>query len=195
MNAKEVFLIVAFLAGGALLNFGYPVIAQEYSIPVGVEFIIIAYCLVVMLVVPLRMPEVLGIGILAGVLNIVSDATHLATILSMHAPRPALFMALFNLISEPVGILVCFLTFAYLVEKVPSVAPFIATFFATLGSGLAYLAMVFVFNPHLIASQPTFIGAFLSRVLMAAVVNAVLVQVVFMVVESPVKAYLAGPDE
>ena len=195
MNAKEVFLIVAFLATGALLNFGYPVVAAAYGIPVGSEFIIIAYCLVVMLIIPLTMAEVIGIGLLAGVLNIVSDTIHLATIMSMNAPGPALFMALFNLVSEPVGIIVCFLTFAYLSVKVQPVAPFVGTFFATLASGLTYLAMIVLFNPHLLASQPTYLGAFLSRVLLAAVVNAVAVQVIFMVAEKPVRAYLAGPVE
>lgn len=193
MDAKEVFLIIAFLAVGALLNFGYPVVAQALAIPVGVEFVIIAYCLVVMLVVPLRIAEVVGIGILAGVLNILSDVTHLTTILSMHAPRSVLLMALFNLVSEPVGITACFLAFAFLAVRVRQAAPFGAAFLATLASGCAYLAMVFLFNPAMIASQPGFIEAFLYRVVLAAIVNAVVVQVVFMVVGTPVKAYLAGP--
>ena len=118
MNAKEVFLIVTFLAFGALLNFSYPVVAQAYAIPVGIEFVIIAYCLAVMLIVPLRMGEVIGIGILAGVINILSDITHLTTILGMHAPKQVLFMALFNLVSEPVGITVCFLAFLFLAARV-----------------------------------------------------------------------------
>jgi hypothetical protein len=195
MNAKEVFLIVAFLATGALLNFGYPVVAEAYAIPVGIEFVIIAYCLVVMLVVPLRMAEVVGIGVLAGVLNILSNTAHLTTILSMHAPRQVLVMALFNLISEPVGITVCFIAFAYLVTRIRPAAPFAAAFLATLASGLVYLAMVFLINPAMIATQPGFTDAFLYRVAAAAVVNAVVVQLVFLVVEKPVKAYLAGPAE
>jgi energy-coupling factor transport system ATP-binding protein len=193
MNAKEVFLIVALLAVGALLNFGFPVVAEAYAIPVGIEFVIIAYCLVVMLVVPLGMREVIVLGILAGALNILSDTSHLVTILSMHAPRPALFMALVNLISEPVGIIVCFLAFAYLAARIQLAAPFAAAFLATIASGLTYLVMVFLFNPNLIASQPGFTDAFLFRVAAAAVVNAVVVQLVFMIAERPVKAYLAGP--
>jgi hypothetical protein len=195
MNAKEVFLIVAFLALGALLNFGYPVFAQAFGIPVGIEFVIIAYCLVVMLVVPLGIREVIGIGILAGVLNILSDATHLVTIMSLHAPRSALFMALFNLVSEPVGITTCFLAFAFLAVRVRQAAPFAAAFLATLASGCAYLVMILLFNSHLVAAQPAFLEAFGYRVVLAAVVNAVAVQVVFMAVERPVKAYLAGPGE
>lgn len=195
MNAKEVFLIVTFLAFGALLNFGYPVVAQAYAIPVSIEFVIIAYCLAVMLVVPLRMGEVVGIGILAGVINILSDVTHLTTILGMHAQKPVLFMALFNLVSEPVGITVCFLAFFFLAARVRVAAPFAAAFLATLASGGAYLALVFLFNQDLIASQPGFTDAFLFRVAAAAVVNAVVVQVVFMAAEKPVKAYLAGTGE
>jgi hypothetical protein len=193
MNAKEVFLIVVFLAIGALLNFGYPVIAEASGIMVGIEFVIIAYCLVVMLVVPLRMAEVAGIGVLAGVLNILSNAAHLVTLISGHAPWSALSMALSNLISEPVGITVCFLAFSFLAARVRQAAPFAAAFLATLASGLVYLAMVFIFNPAMIAAQPGFTEAFLYRVAAAAVVNAVVVQVVFMLAETPVKAYLAGP--
>lgn len=196
MNAKEVFLIVAFLAIGALLNFGYPLVQVAYAIPVGIEFIIIAYCLIVMLVSPLTMGEVVGIGIFAGFLNIFSSVTHLAVILSMHGPRPELFMALFNLISEPVGIIVCFLTFSFLAMRIPSAAPFAAAFLATLASGLAYLAMVFIFSLlHLVAALPTYPEVFLYRVVLAAIVNAIVVLVIFMVVEKPIKAYLAGPAE
>jgi hypothetical protein len=195
MNAKEVFLIVAFLAIGALLNFGYPVVAGAYAIPVGIESVIIAYCLIVMLVVPLRMAEVVGIGVLAGVLNILSDVTHLTTVLSLHAPRSELFMALFNLVSEPVGIIVCFLVFSFLAARVRQAAPFAAAFLATMASGCAYLVMILLFNPHLVAIQTAYPEAFLYRVVLAAIVNAVVVQVVFMVVETPVKAYLAGPAE
>lgn len=195
MNAKRVFLIIAFLATGALLNFGYPLVQEAYAIPVGIEFVIIAYCLVVMLVAPLKMAEVAGIGIFAGILNILSDVTHLAAILSMHAPRSALFMAFFNLVSEPAGIIVCFLAFSFLAARIRPAAPFAAAFLATLASGLTYLAMVFFSSPHLVAAQPAYGEAFLYRVVLAAIVNAVVVQVVFMVVEKPVNAYLAGATE
>jgi hypothetical protein len=195
MNAKEVFLIVAFLATGALLNFGYPLVQEAYAITVGIEFVIIAYCLVVMLVAPLRMAEVVGIGIFAGVLNILSNVTHLTVILGMHAPRSQLFMALSNLVSEPVGIIICFLAFSFLAARIRPAAPFVAAFLATLASGLTYLAMVFFSNPHFIAAQPTYPEVFLYRVVLAAIVNAVVVQLVFMAVEKPVKAYLAQPAE
>ncbi|MDO9325919.1 MAG: hypothetical protein Q7T80_13300 [Methanoregula sp.] len=195
MNAKEVFLIVTFLATGALLNFGYPLLQQAYAITVGIEFVVIAYCLVVMLVAPLRMTEVLGIGIFAGILNILSDITHVTAILRMHVPRSELLMAVFNLVSEPVGIICCFLAFSFLAVRIRFAAPFAAAFFATLVSGLTYLAMVFFSNPHLIAAQPTYPEVFLYRVVLAAIVNAIVVQVIFMVVEKPVKAYLAGPAE
>ena len=195
MNAKEIFLIVAFLATGALLNFGYPLVQVAYAIPVGIEFVIIAYCLVVMLVAPLKMAEVVGIGILAGVLTTLSTVTHLAVILSMHAPRSELFMAFFNLVSEPVGIIICFLAFSFLAARIRPAAPFAAAFLATLASGLTYLAMVFFSNPHFVAAQPAYPEVFLYRVVLSAIVNAVVVQVVFMGLEKPVKAYFARPAE
>jgi hypothetical protein len=194
MDAKGAYITISFLAIGVFLNFGYPVVAEALSIPVAMEFIIIAYCLVVMLV-PLRMREAVGIGIIAGILTILSDVVHLTTVLSMHASRPALFMALFNLISEPAGITICFLAFAYLAGRIRNGAPFAAAFLATLASGLAYLAMIFLFNPGLIAAQPAYTESFLLRVVTAAVVNAVVVQIMFMAVGRPVKAYLGGLAE
>jgi hypothetical protein len=117
---------------------------------------------------------------------------HLATILSGHAATAAGFMALFNLVSEPVGITVCFLAFAYLAGRIYPVAPFTASFLATLASGFAYLAMVFLFNLGLVATQPGFLGSFISRVLMAAVVNALVVQIIFMGIGRPVKRFLGS---
>lgn len=195
MNAKEVLLTVALLAIGALLNFGYPVVAQAYAVPVGVEAVIIAYCLVVMLVVPLRLAEVAGIGVLAGLLTILSTSTHIAAIIGGQVSWAVLSMALFNLVSEPVGITICFLAFTLLAVRVRQVAPLVAAFIATLASGGAYLVLIILFNPVLISAQPSYPEAFLYRVILAAIVNAVVVQIVFMLVERPVKAYLAGPED
>ncbi|PKG31578.1 hypothetical protein [Methanoregula sp.] len=194
MNAKEVFLVVAFLLAGTLLNIGYPVVAMAYAIPVSIEFVIAAYCLVAMLVVPLRMAEIAAIGILAGILTILSNYVHIVTLISGHASWPALCMAFANLASEPAGIIVCFIAFPCLAARVRAAAPFAAAFLATIASGLTYLALLLLLPPHIPATQPGFLEAFLMRVVIAAIVNAVVVQVVFMVADQPVKRYLAGPD-
>ena len=192
MNVKEAQVTAMILVCGAILNYLYPFLAPAISFPVSVEFVIVAYCLIVLLV-PLRIGEVIGVGILSGFLNILSNPVHVATILGGQSGTAAGFMAFFNLISEPVGIVVCFFAFAYLAGKLRFTSPLVASFIATFASGLAYLLMVFLFNPALPASQPEFLGSFLDRVAVAAVVNAVVVQIVFMAVRRPVKALLAGP--
>jgi hypothetical protein len=194
MNAKEVFLVVAFLLTGTLLNIGYPVVAMAYGIPVSIEFVIAAYCLVAILVVPLRMAEIIGIGILAGILTILSNYVHVVTLISGHASWTALCLALANLVSEPAGIVICFISFSYLAARVRAAAPFAAAFLATMASGLTYLALLLLLPPHIPATQPGFLDAFLFRVVLAAIMNALVVQVVFMGLEQPVKRYLAGPD-
>ncbi|HII99196.1 MAG TPA: hypothetical protein HA272_08105 [Methanoregula sp.] len=193
MNAKEVFLIVTFLLAGTLLNIGYPVVAMAYAIPVSIEFVIAAYCLVAMLAVPLRMAEIAGIGILAGILTILSNYVHIVTLISGHASWKALCMALANLVSEPAGIVVCFISFLYLAARVRATAPFAAAFPATMASGLTYLALLLLLTLHIPTTQPGFLEAFLFRIVLAAIVNAAVVQVVFMVAERPVNRYLAGP--
>ena len=189
MNAKDLLVAAVLLVPGAILNYAYPVIANALSVPAGIEFVIVAYCLVVMLV-PLRVTEVAGIGIVSGILNILSNPTHVATILGGQAATGAGFMAFFNLVSEPVGILVCFFAFAYLAGKIRAVAPFAAAFAATMASGFMYLLAVLLLNPTHIAIQPGFTGSFLLRVAVAAVLNAIVVQVFFMAAGRPVKEYL-----
>jgi hypothetical protein len=193
MNAKEVFLVVAFLLAGALLNIGYPVVAMSYGIPVSIEFVIAAYCLVAILVAPLRITEIAGIGILAGILTILSNYAHIVTLISGHASWPDLCFAFANLASEPAGILACFIAFPFLAARVRAAAPFAAAFLATIASGLTYLALLLLLTPAMLAAQPGFLEAFLLRVLIAAIVNAVVVQLIFMGLEQPVKRYLADP--
>lgn len=184
-------MIVSILLLGAVANYGYPLVANALAIPAGIEFVIVAYCLVVMLV-PLRLREVALIGIASGILNIASNPAHVATLLFGNGATGAGFMALFNLVSEPVGIIVCFVAYAYLAGRIRPAAPFAAAFAATLASGLMYLLAVLLLNPTHIAIQPGFTGSFLVRVAVAAVLNAIVVQLLFMAAERPVQAYLAG---
>jgi hypothetical protein len=55
-------------------------------------------------------------------------------------------------------------------------------------SGLVYLLLVNMFNPGLIASTSGWTGDFLVQVVQVAVVNGLLVQVVFMVAGGRVQA-------
>jgi len=191
MNKNETLVTAAFLVIGAILNYGYPVVAESLSIPAGIEFVIVAYCLVVMLV-SLHLAEVLGIGLFSGILNILSNPVHVATLLGGQIFTTAGFMAFVNLVSEPVGIVVCFFAFAYLAGRVRTGAPFGAAFAATIASGLVYLLVVLYLSPGLMAAQPAFTGSFLFRVTVAAITNAIVVQVLFLAISRPVKKYL-GP--
>jgi hypothetical protein len=192
MNAKKIAMIAATLVTGAILNYCYALLAQLYAIPVRIECVIIAYCLLVMLL-SLRIGDVIGIGILAGILTILSTPSH-SLIFSggqlAIAGDPG--MALFNLVSEPAGILACFLAYACLKQKISTGAEFVTAFLATGISGMVYLLLVNLFDPGLIASTSSFTGDFILQVGQVAVVNGVLVQVLFMVSGSHLRA---GPGE
>lgn len=191
MNAKDTVVTIAILVLGASLNYVYPFIAKALAIPAGIEFVIVAYCLVVMLV-PMSVAEVVGVGIISGILNIISNPAHVATLCGGPVTSSAGILALSNLVSEPVGILVCFFTFAYLAGRLRGGAPFVAAFIATMASGLVYLLAVLLLNPGIIGEQPAYPATFLVRVGVAAIVNAIVVQVLFMAASRPVKTFLNG---
>jgi hypothetical protein len=191
MHAKEALIAITILILGTILNYGYPIVAEALAIPVGIEFVIVAYCLVVMLMT-LRIRQVIMIGILAGILNILSNPAHVTTILGGKIATSAGILALSNLASEPVGILACFFAFAYLAGRTRTGAPFVAAFIATVASGLVYLLVVLLLNPGILASQPGYTGMFLFRVGEAAVANAVVAGVLFQVASGPVKRFLEG---
>lgn len=192
MNAKEALVVAAILIIGAALNFLYPVAAGALSVPVGIEFVIVAYCLVVVLL-PLRLPEVIAIGVISGILNIVSNTYHVAIILGGQAATPAGMMAFVNLVSEPAGIVVCFFAFTYLGSRARTFAPCVAAFTATIASGVVYLLMVLLLDPSQTAGTG-FFASFLTRVLEAAVAACIVVQLVFMAASRPVKVFLEARD-
>jgi hypothetical protein len=191
MNTNEAQAAAAILIAGAVMNYGYALAAQALSIPVGIEFVIVAYCTIVLLV-PLRLSEVLAIGFISGFLNIVTSPAHVATIAGGQAFSSAGLMAFVNLLSEPAGILVCFAAFAWLAGRVRTAAPFAAAFVATAASGLVYLAVIVLLNPGHITDWPAYTAGFLIRVGLAAITNAIIVQVIVLAAGSRVKAFLTN---
>jgi len=179
LNPGKIRIIAAILLAGTVLNYLGARIADAFSLPAGIAFLIVAYCLIVMLL-PLRLAEVVGIGIVSGALTILSDPRHLATILGRQAATAAGLMASFNLVSEPVGIVACLWAYTFLKGKARAGVPFTAAFLAACASGIAYLLMVFVFNPSLVAAQPGYPETFLSRVAETALLTAIVVQVLIM---------------
>jgi len=190
MYTNEAQAAAAILIAGAVMNYGYALAAQALSVPVGIEFVIVAYCTVVVLV-PLRLLEVLAIGIISGFLNIVTSPAHIATIAGGEVFSSAGLMAVVNLLSEPAGILVCFAAFAWLAgSRVRTAAPFAAAFVATAASGLVYLAVIVLLNPGHITDWPAYTAGFLIRVGLAAITNAIVVQAIVLAAGSRVKAFL-----
>ncbi|MEN6611787.1 MAG: hypothetical protein ABFC24_13175 [Methanoregulaceae archaeon] len=190
LKGKKIGIVAAALALGAVLNCTWAVIAKAWAVPVGIEFVIVSYCLLVTLI-SFSLAEVIGIGIISGLLTFLSNPLHAITISGGQVTLASGFsMAFFNMVSEPVGIAACFLAFGYLSGKIRAGAPFLAALLATLASGLAYLLMVYLFNPGLIAAQPGYTGMFLGKVVQVAVVNAVLVQVIFLATTVPVQKFL-----
>lgn len=189
MDGKKIGGIAAALLIGAILNYTWAVVADARGIPVSIEFVIITYCLLVMLV-SFSLPEIVGLGILSGFVTFLSNPLHAITILQGQVILASGFsMAFFNLVSETVGIVACFFVFTFLAGKIRVGVPFFAALIATLASGLAYLVMVFAFNPSHIAAQPDYPGLFLRMVVQVAVVNALMTQGVFFAIDRPVRNF------
>jgi len=188
MSHKKILITAAVLILGAIVNYAWAVFARMYAIPVGAEFVIAAYCLLVVLL-PLSWREALCTGIAAGVLTIVANPNHAIAIEGGQlVMKSGYVLGLANLVSEPVGILVCFFVFAFLAERFRMTAPFIATFIATLASALAYVVLVSTFNPSLHVTDPAWLGDFVVKVGQVALTDAVIVQVFFLLLHERVLA-------
>jgi len=90
-----------------------------------------------------------------------------------------------NLSSEPVGALVCFGLYAVMKNRI-KLAPTITTFLTTLVSGFIFAAIAIVFVSATILSNPKYHGnimefviAFVPIVVITAVFNAVIVQILY----------------
>jgi hypothetical protein len=188
MSHKKIFITAAVLILGAIVNYAWAVFARMYGIPVGAEFVIAAYCLLVVLL-PFSWREALCTGIAAGVLTIFANPNHAIAIEGGQlVMKSGYVLGLANLVSEPVGILVCFFVFAYLAVRFRTTAPFIATFIATLASAMAYIVLVSTFNPSLHVTDPAWLGDFLVKVGQVALTDAVIVLFFFLLLHDRVKA-------
>ena len=193
MQSKEILIIALLLLAGAVANYLCTLLFAALSVPFEIEFIIIAYCLVVMLLSP-RLGPVICIGIIAAILNIVSDPTYGVTLAGgqLAMPEDLWLWGLFSFVSEPVGILVCSFSFAYLVAKAGRAAPLVSGFLATVGSGFAYLIMAVLFASGQVGTVAPWVTTFILTVLLVAVMNAVIIQVLYLVLEKPVRSTVAG---
>ncbi len=163
MKSKDIAIVGILLAIGAILRF---FLAMLHT-PLTPNMIIAFYCLAIILIRP-KLLEALGIGLVAGALSMLISS-------SMFPPG--------NLISEPVGALVCFLLYAALSEKT-KLAPTVTTFLVTLASGFTFAAVAIIaigatylakYNGDLMA----FVVVFVPIVVITAVFNAIVVQLLY----------------
>jgi len=163
MKSKDIAVVGILLAIGAILRY---FLAMLHT-PLTPNMIIAFYCLAIILIRPTIL-EALGIGLVAGALSMVISS-------SMFPPA--------NLISEPVGALVCFVLYAVLNNRT-KLAPTVTTFIATLASGFTFAAIAIIaigatylakYNGDLMA----FVAVFVPIVVITAVFNAIIVQLLY----------------
>jgi len=163
MKSKDIAIVGILLAIGAILRY---FLAMLHT-PLTPNMIIAFYCLAIILIRP-KLLEALGIGLVAGVLSMLISS-------SMFPPA--------NIISEPIGALVCFVLYAALRERT-KFAPTVTTFLATLASGFSFAAIAIIaigatylakYNGDMMA----FIAVFVPIVVITAVFNAIVVQFLY----------------
>jgi len=163
MKSKDIAIVGILLAIGAILRY---FLAMLHT-PLTPNMIIAFYCLAVILIRP-KVFEALGIGLVAGVISMLISS-------SMFPPA--------NLISEPVGALVCFGLYAVTKNRT-RLAPTVTTFLATLASGFTFAAIAIIFVGATILTKYNgnlweFVAVFVPIVVITAVFNAVIVQILY----------------
>jgi hypothetical protein len=164
MKSKDIAIVGILLAIGAILRY---FLAMLHT-PLTPNMIIAFYCLAIILIQP-KIYEALGIGIVAGLLSMLISS-------SMFPPA--------NLISEPLGALVCFGLYAAMKNRT-KLAPTVTTFLATLASGFTFAAIAIIFVGATILTKYhgnllEFVAVFVPIVVITAVFNAVIVQILYL---------------
>lgn len=163
LSVSDLVLVAVLLAAGVVLKLTVGSVINFFGMKP--NFIIAAYCLAILLIRP-KVTQALVIGLIAGAVCQFLPGT------------PYL-----NLASEAIGAVVM----AALVALPLGLGrfdakPLAATFLATLASGSAFIACLFLFAGAVASS----LVAYIPIVLLTAVVNAILVQLLYV----PLKAAL-----
>ncbi len=163
MKSRDIAIVGILLAVGAILRY---FLAMLHT-PLTPNMLIAFYCLAIILVRP-KVYEALGIGIVAGILSMLISS-------SIFPPA--------NLLSEPIGALVCFGLYAALRNQT-RLAPTITTFVTTLASGFTFAAVAIVFVSATILAKYNgdimgFFVVFVPIVVITAVFNAIIVQILY----------------
>ena len=163
MKSKDIAIVGILLAVGAILRY---FLAMLHT-PLTPNMVIAFYCLAIILTQP-KVHEALGIGIVAGILSMLISS-------SIFPPA--------NLVSESLGALVCFGLYAGL-RNVTKLAPTASTFLTTLVSGFSFAAVAIIFVSGTILAKYQgdimgFVAVFVPIVVITAVFNAVIVQILY----------------
>jgi energy-coupling factor transport system ATP-binding protein len=163
MKSRDIAIVGILLAVGAILRY---FLAMLHT-PLTPNMVIAFYCLAIILIHP-KVYEALGIGIVAGILSMLISS-------SIFPPA--------NLVSEPIGALVCFGIYAALREQT-KLAPTISTFVTTLASGFTFAAVAIIFVSATILAKYNgdimgFVAIFVPIVVITAVFNAIIVQILY----------------
>lgn len=159
MKSRDIAIVGILLAIGALIRYMSLLIPG----PIVSNLVIAFYSLAIILVVP-TFREALGIGVVAGIV---------CALLSHSIFPPA------NLISEPIGAVVCLGVYLVLRDRF-ALAPAVTVLLATFASGFSFILIA------LLAVAPTVLGKFgtleaflavtVPIVLITAAINAVVAQ-------------------
>jgi len=163
MKSRDIAIVGILLAVGAILRY---FLAMLHT-PLTPNMVIAFYCLAIILIRP-KVYEALGIGIVAGILSMLISS-------SIFPPA--------NLISEPIGALVCFAIYGALKNR-SKIAPTAATFLTTLASGFSFAAVAIIFVGATILSKydgdlMNFVLVFVPIVVITAIFNAIIVQILY----------------
>jgi len=157
MKSKDIAIVGILLAVGAILRF---FLAMLHT-PLTPNMIIAFYCLAIILIRP-KILEALGIGLVAGALSMMISS-------SMFPPA--------NLISEPIGALVCFVLYAIAI-KFSSMKSGIMQFKPQLAGIIIFCMIVYVIGYLSINTLPQYIpitkGYFEIKIIIGIILSAIL---------------------
>jgi hypothetical protein len=155
MKSKDIAIVGILLAIGAILRY---FLAMLHT-PLTPNMIIAFYCLAIILIQP-KLLEALGIGLVAGVLSMLISS-------SMFPPG--------NLISEPVGALVCFVLYAIAI-KLSSLKSGIMQFKPQLSAIIIFCMILFTIGYLSIITLPQYLpdtkGFFEIKLFIAIILGA-----------------------
>jgi len=170
MKSQDIAIVGILLAVGAIARLIATALVPSPIVP---NFVIVFYCIAIMLIAP-RFKEALGIGIVGGIIS---------ALISHSLFPPA------NLISEPLGALVCLAVFLATRERV-KFAPALSTLLATFASGITFVCIVMVLvmvAPGMLYKAFTasslyafFTMMVITIILPTAILNTIVAQILYM---------------